>query len=92
MLNKRRYNSFSDYSFDSLNTINHLNMKLLFFKGILQVEKIEFVKFRILEIWTFTHVWVGNVCIIRTFPFVFLLPYSKTQLIQFEKILQRYEN
>ena len=45
---------FSDY----LNTVNHLNMKLFIFVGILQVSKFEFLKFRILEYFYF-HPWLN---------------------------------
>ena len=38
---------------DDLNTINHLNMKLFIFVGILQILKFEFLKFRILEFLNF---------------------------------------
>ena len=47
-------NSFSDKFSDCLNTINHLNLKLFIFVGILQVLKFEFLfKFRILKILNF---------------------------------------
>ena len=52
MLNEANFNSFSDFS-NYLNTINHLNSKLFFFVGILQVLKFEFLKFRTLEILKF---------------------------------------
>ena len=39
-------------------TIDHLNLKLLIFVDILQVLRFDFKKFKILEIWTFTH---GNI-------------------------------
>ena len=38
---------------DDLNTINHLNLKLLIFVGTLQVLNFEFLKFRILKILNF---------------------------------------
>ena len=53
MLNSADYNRSSDLFSDYLNTINHLNMKLFIFIGILQVLKFDFLKFRILEILNF---------------------------------------
>ena len=51
-------------SYQDLNTINHLNLKLFIFVGILQVLKFDFLKFRILETLNFhtyfadyRHVW-----------------------------------
>ena len=40
-------------------TNDHLNLKLLNFLGKLQVFKLEFLKFRILEILNF-HQWMNN--------------------------------
>ena len=42
-------NSFSDLFLDYLNTINHLNSEIFIIVGILQVLKIEFLKFRVLN-------------------------------------------
>ena len=56
MLNYADLNSFSDEFLDDLNTINHLYLKLFIFVDILLVLKFEFLKFRIFEIFNFTHV------------------------------------
>ena len=56
MLNQADFDSFSDKFSDDFITINHLNMKLFIFVGILQVLKFEVLKFRILEILNF-HPW-----------------------------------
>ena len=53
MLNSADNNSFSDLVSVYLKTIDHLNMKLLIFVGILQVLIFDFKKFRILEILNF---------------------------------------
>ena len=53
MLNKAAYNSFFDLFAVHLKTIDHLNLKLLCFIGMLQVLRFEFLKFRILEILNF---------------------------------------
>ena len=61
MLKQADYNRFSDFFFRLLNTINHLNMKLFIFIGILQVIKFEFLKFRISEILNFHPCCCGNI-------------------------------
>ena len=56
---------FFDFISVYLKTIDHLNLKLLIFIGILQVLRFDFQNIRILEIWTFTHVrvqWWNQEC------------------------------
>ena len=53
MLNYADNNSFSDLASVYLKAIDHLNLKLLIFVGILQVLRFDFKKFRILEILNF---------------------------------------
>ena len=53
LLNFADSNSFFDLFSVYLNTIDHLNLKMLIFIGILQVLRYDFQKFRILEIWNF---------------------------------------
>ena len=53
MLNKADSNSFFDLFSVYIKTIDHLNLKLLIFVGILQVLRFDFKKFRILEILNF---------------------------------------
>ena len=47
MLNSAEINSFSDLVSVYLKTIDHLNLKLLIFVGILQVLRFDFKKFKI---------------------------------------------
>ena len=47
MLNKADSNSFSDKFSGDINAIDHLNLKLFIFVGILPVLKFEFLKYRI---------------------------------------------
>ena len=53
MLNKADSNSFFDLFSVYIKTIDHLNLKLLIFVGILQVLRFDFKKIRILEILNF---------------------------------------
>ena len=53
MMNKADTYSFFDLLLVYLKTIDHLNLKLLIFIGILQVLRIDFQKFRILAILNF---------------------------------------
>ena len=55
MLNWADYDSFSDLFSIHVKTINHLNLKFLAFSRHAARLKIEFLKFRILKILTFTH-------------------------------------
>ena len=56
MLNSANNNSFSDLVSVYIKTIDHLNLKLLIFVGILQILRFDFKKFSILEILNF-HPW-----------------------------------
>ena len=53
MLNSTDNNSFSDLVSVYLKTIDHINLKLLIFAGILQGFRFDLKKFRILEILKF---------------------------------------
>ena len=67
-LNKDDYNSFSDLFSVDLKIVDHLPLNYKYSKGILQVLKLEFPKFRNLEIFlTFSHMLLAlclsfNVC------------------------------
>ena len=56
MLNLKDYNRISHLFSISLKTIDHLYCQLLIFVGMIQVLRIEFLKFRIFEILNF-HPW-----------------------------------
>ena len=56
ILNQADFYGFFDLISVYLKTIDHLNLKLLIFVGILKVLRFDFQKFRIWKFWIFTHV------------------------------------